>query len=342
MHLRRQPIAPKKNRLFLYIQPWERGRWDDAAVRPLHCMVLLEEEIARLRDKGIYVDSVATMLCASVRRMMDLFGQMEQLLDSPTLPFAYYQFCNWAIHVFVLTAPAAIATHDTYYAASALLSFGVAAVLLGLNFMGDLLMEPFGIGVHALPLEHWGIIMERELHQFIPFFGFRFGCIPLFVETCEILPPDDPRLLHKSIAILDEQKSLWVPARNKARAAMRLGNRKMRRMREAKDLREAEVALLVRTRPTVDSFSDLAALLGAMSPGMSKGGKARSGNMDTDAKGGKEKRGEILPGREEIPPELTKEQDRRSKRAPTELAPKPAQQKQAALLAKKFPESDSL
>ncbi|KAJ1480660.1 Bestrophin/UPF0187, partial [Baffinella frigidus] len=191
MHLRRQPIPPKQNRLFLYIKAVDRPRWDEAVVRPLYCLVLIEEEIARLRDKGIYADAVATMMCANVRKLVDVFGRMEQLLDTPTVPFTYYQFCNWAVHVFVLTAPAAIATHDTYYAACALLSFLVAAVLLGINFMGDLLMEPFGTGIHGMPLERWGSILERELHQYLPFFKFRFSAIPLFVEACEILAPDD-------------------------------------------------------------------------------------------------------------------------------------------------------
>jgi len=34
MHVRRQPIPPKQNRLFLYIKAEHRPSWDDATVRP--------------------------------------------------------------------------------------------------------------------------------------------------------------------------------------------------------------------------------------------------------------------------------------------------------------------
>ena len=51
-----------------------------------------------------------------------IFGSMETIRDTPTLPFVFFQFCNWMALIYSLSVPAVIATHDTYYASCALFS----------------------------------------------------------------------------------------------------------------------------------------------------------------------------------------------------------------------------
>eukprot|EP00960_Hanusia_phi_P063536 765504-Hanusia_phi.AAC.11 len=194
--------------------------------------------------------------------MTNIFGEMEKLKDTPTIPFAYYQFCNWTTLAYSLTVPAAIGTYDTYYTATSLLSFFVAALFTGLNFIGNLFQNPFGLGPNDIPLEQWGQSLENELYQHFPIFKFRFGAFPLFVDDFTAFPPDDPRARLKTGASLTsfQKPSAWIVTRNKIRAAMRLGNRKLKRFREARPAREAIVAEIMRDRKK-QPFDDMSLLL---------------------------------------------------------------------------------
>mmetsp|Transcript_34275 Transcript_34275/g.107382 ORF Transcript_34275/g.107382 Transcript_34275/m.107382 type:complete len:446 (+) Transcript_34275:107-1444(+) len=262
LHLRKQNVLPPKSRLPLYLYPWELSKWNEATVRPLACLVMINNDISKLRNKGIYSDQVACMMSKEVKRMTQIFGEMEKLKDSPTIPFAYYQFCNWTTLAYSLTVPAAIGTYDTYYTATSLLSFFVAALFIGLNFIGNLLQNPFGLGPNDIPLEQWGQSLENELYQHFPIFKFRFGAFPLFVEDFTAYPPEDRRALYKddSSITMFHKPSAWIVTRNKIRAAMRLGNRKLKKFREAKPTREAIVAEIMRDRRK-QAFDDMSLLV---------------------------------------------------------------------------------
>jgi len=257
-------LAKSEKRLTLvrYLYPWELSKWNEATVRPLACLVMINNDISKLRNKGIYSDQVACMMSKEVKRMTQIFGEMEKLKDSPTIPFAYYQFCNWTTLAYSLTVPAAIGTYDTYYTATSLLSFFVAALFIGLNFIGNLLQNPFGLGPNDIPLEQWGQSLENELYQHFPIFKFRFGAFPLFVEDFTAYPPEDRRALYKddSSITMFHKPSAWIVTRNKIRAAMRLGNRKLKKFREAKPTREAIVAEIMRDRRK-QAFDDMSLLV---------------------------------------------------------------------------------
>lgn len=246
MHLRRQPLLPKDSLLYLYLHPKDLEVWLASDIRPLTCLTWLGTDIAKLCDRGIYPAPAAVMMSAEISRMVNLVGRMERVRDVPTIPFAYFQFCNWASLLYCLSVPAAVATHDTYYTSAAALSFFIALTVLGINALGDQLQRPFGLGPNDMPLTRHGLALQHELYTFFPFFHFRYGAFPLFKPELEILPPEDPRSASMSTVVeIGEQKSNWGPARAKVLAAGRLGNRRLRKFREAKDRREDIVRRLV-------------------------------------------------------------------------------------------------
>ena len=340
MHLRRQPVLPKHSRLVLYLTAAEYAAWEEADVRPLYVLMLIGSSIARLRDQGIISDGESIMMAQEVKILTQVFGTMEEVRDMPTIPFVYYQFCNWIALAFCLTVPAAIATHDTYYTSCSLFSFFTALTFLGINQMGNLLSSPFGLGPNDMPMERWGQVLEHELYQLFPWFRFRYAGFPLFVDDLEVLPPDDPRA--KPTQDLDVKiKSNWVPARNKIKAAMRLGNTKLRKFREAKALREKLVAGFMADRKKQDQ-SDAASLIAALAaagiggaggrggPKGARGGQVASsteevpGASEAVAEGGAE-------GGDALAPALVAGRGRKA-RAPAELAPKTALVKQVSNL----------
>jgi len=345
MHLRRQPVLPKHSRLVLYLYPHEYTAWEEADVRPIYNLMQLGHHVARLRDKGIFSDGESIMMAQEVKVLTQTFGTMESVRDTPTLPFVYYQFCNWMALAYCLTVPAAIATHDTYYTSCSLFSFFCAMTFLGINQMGNLLQEPFGLGPNDMPMERWGQVLEHELYQLFPWFRFRFSGFPLFVDDLEILPPDDPNARPK-IDVLDIQiKSNWVPARNKILAAGRLGNMRLRKFREAKVLRESMVQDFMQHRKKQEQ-NDMTALIAALAAagiggagGMTgkKGGKG----VVTSAEGAEVTAGADAADGTGLPKELTVGRGRKA-RAPAELAPKSSLVKQATILQKRFPESEAL
>ena len=165
-------------------------------------------------------------------------------------------------------------------------------LFLGINQMGNLLHSPFGLGPNDMPMERWGQVLEHELYQLFPWFRFRFSGFPLFVDDLEILPPDDPRAKPKKDVLDIEIKSNWVPARNKIKAAMRLGMTRLQKFREAKALRESMVRELIQHRKKQEQ-NDMASLIAALAAagiggaaGMAgkKGAKAAKG-MAGDAGG---------------------------------------------------------
>jgi predicted membrane chloride channel (bestrophin family) len=92
-----------------------------------------------------------------------IFGSMETIRDTPTLPFVFFQFCNWMALIYSLSVPAVIATHDTYYASCALFSWFAALMIFGINEMGNLLSDPFGLGPNDMPMERWGQVMHSHV-----------------------------------------------------------------------------------------------------------------------------------------------------------------------------------
>jgi len=131
MHLRRQPVLPKYSRLFLYLYPHEQVAWEEADVRPLYNIMQIGNFVARLRDKGILSDGESIMIAQEIKILTQIFGTMESIRDTPTVPFVYFQFCNWMALTYCLTVPAAIATHDTYYTSCSLFFFFCGACLFG-------------------------------------------------------------------------------------------------------------------------------------------------------------------------------------------------------------------
>lgn len=345
MHLRRQPVLPKHSRITLYLYPDEQDAWEAADVRPLYNLMQIGHHIARLRDKGILSDGESVMMAQEVKILTQIFGTMEAVRDTPTLPFVYFQFCNWMALAYCLTVPAAIATHDTYYTSCSLFSFFAALTFLGINQMGNLLQEPFGLGPNDMPMERWGQVLEHELYQLFPWFRFRFEGFPLFVDDLEILPPDDPRAKPKKDVVDVEIKSNWVPARNKIKAAMRLGNPRFRKFREAKMLRESMVKDFMQHRRKQEQ-NDMASLIAALAKAGIGGAGATMGKKT--AKGGAGKTEDAQGAAadagadsSDLPKELTVGRGRKA-RAPAELAPKSSLVKQATILQKRFPESETL
>lgn len=343
MHLRRQPELPKYSRLYLYLYPKEQVAWEEADVRPLYVMQQMGNHIARLRDKGILSDGESVMMAQEVKILTQIFGSMETIRDTPTLPFVFFQFCNWMALIYSLSVPAVIATHDTYYASCALFSWFAALMIFGINEMGNLLSEPFGLGPNDVPMERWGQVLEQELYQLFPWFKFRFAGFPLFVDDLQILPPDDPRA--KPSTTLDVKiKSHWVPARNKILAAGRLGLRKLQRFREAKPLRESMVKDFMAHRKKQEQ-NDMAALIAALAAagiGGTAGVPGRKGAKGGAAGGAGGAQGSAADTSVDgLPKELSVGRGRKA-RAPAELAPKSALVKQATLLAKRFPESEMM
>lgn len=105
MHLRRQPVLPKNSRLWLYLYPKEFVAWEEADVRPLYLLMQIGHHIARLRDKGILSDGESVLMAQEVKTLTQIFGTMEAVRDTPTIPFVYYQFCNWMALLYCLTGP---------------------------------------------------------------------------------------------------------------------------------------------------------------------------------------------------------------------------------------------
>ena len=347
MHLRRQPVLPKYSRISLYLYPHEQTAWEEADVRPLYVLMQIGNDIARLRDKGMLSDGESIMMAQEVKILTQIFGTMEDVRDTPTIPFVYYQFCNWIALIYCLTVPAAIATHDTYYTSCSLFSFFTAVLFLGINQMGNLLQDPFGLGASDMPMERWGQVLEHELYQLFPWFRFRFAGFPLFVDDLEILPPDDLRARPKKEVSDIKIVSNWVPARNKIKAAMRLGNIRLRKFREARPLREKMVQDLMQSRRKQDQ-NDMSSLIAALAAagiggpggpaGKMRGAKGATAGTSAAAEGGPAGEGGDASG---LPKELTVGRGRKA-RAPAELAPKTALVKQATILQKRFPESETL
>jgi predicted membrane chloride channel (bestrophin family) len=111
MHLRRQPVLPKNSRLWLYLYPKEFVAWEEADVRPLYLILQIGHHIARLRDKGILSDGESIMMAQEVKTLTRIFGTMEAVRDTPTIPFVYYQFCNWMALLYCLTGRLCYAAH---------------------------------------------------------------------------------------------------------------------------------------------------------------------------------------------------------------------------------------
>jgi putative membrane protein len=192
-HMRKQRSIPKNSNLILYLSHAEMLEFEAAGVRPLTCLRWLDRSVAHLRDKGCLSDAVACTVAAEVTKLMEAFGTMERVKTYQTVPFAYYQFCNWAVFLFCFTVPASIATHNTDYVASCLCSFLVCFIYFGINFIGNDLQAPFGNGPNDIPLERYGMVIENELYQSFHFFRFRYEHFALFQEGLVVYPPDDPR-----------------------------------------------------------------------------------------------------------------------------------------------------
>lgn len=103
MHLRRQPVLPKNSRLWLYLYPKEFTAWEEADVRPMYLLMQIANHVARLRDKGIISDGESVLMAQEVKSLTQIFGTMEAVRDLPTIPFVYYQFCNWMALLYCLT-----------------------------------------------------------------------------------------------------------------------------------------------------------------------------------------------------------------------------------------------
>lgn len=82
------------------------------------------------------------------------------------------------------------------------------------------------------------------------------------MEDFTAYPPEDRRALYKddSSITMFHKPSAWIVTRNKIRAAMRLGNRKLKKFREAKPTREAIVAEIMRDRRK-QAFDDMSLLV---------------------------------------------------------------------------------
>lgn len=150
--------------------------------------------------------------------------------------------------------------------------------------MGNLLHDPFGLGPNDMPMERWGQVLEHELYQLFPWFKFRFAGFPLFVDDLEILPPDDPRAKPTKDVLDVEIKSNWVPARNKIKAAMRLGLPKLQKFREAKLLRESMVREFMQDRKKQEQ-NDIGSLIAALAAAGIGGAAGMAGKKS--AKGSK-------------------------------------------------------
>ena len=94
MHLRRQPVLPLGARIYLYLSPAEWSTWQLSKSRPLTCLMWLNCDVARLRDKGIFADSIAAMISNEINELITIYGCMEKIRNTPTVPFIYFQLCK--------------------------------------------------------------------------------------------------------------------------------------------------------------------------------------------------------------------------------------------------------
>ncbi|TDL17547.1 UPF0187-domain-containing protein [Rickenella mellea] len=129
---------------------------------PLEITLFLSSYLAWLLKKGLLQPPIQSALVANIASLHDTMANLDRVRTSP-IPFAYQAHLRMSMWLYLFFLPFQIYAQYKYLTipATAFASF----LLLGFLEIGQEIENPFGYDLNDLDLDHFCLIMERELHE---------------------------------------------------------------------------------------------------------------------------------------------------------------------------------